>query len=295
MRNVLAVALCLFAATAQATSPEASYIAARDALVAKFNPPGDQGSPSEAATKAEELAREELARQLRTLIGPLNVKGFSGEGAYNVGSLFQGFLETGILDGLLFTGDKDVRLVVSTPGLTERWIKSPNGLAAAEGAAPKDVPSALKRDDFYTRATSADAAVGSMGELPVRKTAGVDFVHAMLAARRQDFFPVPATELLIGVIAGSRVYIVSVPIDEIKMMAPCEKLFKDAAARAERLYETNDKSKTPKENVSDVADGMREKGDEAMRKCFAQRVKTDPAFVRATRQAQDIVDALAAK
>ena len=32
-----------------------------------------------------------------------------------------------------------------------------------------------------------------------------------------------------------------------------------------------------------------------MRKCFAQRVKSDPAFAQLTKQAQEIVDALAGK
>jgi hypothetical protein len=295
MKYVLALVLTLIAATAQAASAEEEYIARRDAFIAKLNPPGDPVAPSDAATRDEERARDELGKQMRSLIGPLNVKGFTGEGTYNVGSLFKGDLETGILDGLQFNGGKDARLVVTTPGLAERWVKSPDGLAMDEGTAPKDVRSALTFDEFYTRATSADAAVGSMGELPLAKPAGVDFVHAMLAARRQDFSPAPASEMLIGVIAGSRVYVLSAPIAQIRMMAPCEKLFKDAEARAAGLYETNEKSKAPKDSVTDEADGLREKGDEAMRKCFAQRVKTDPAFMRATRQAQELVEALAAK
>ncbi len=68
------------------------------------------------------------------MIGPLNVKGFTGEGTYNVGSLFRGDMEFGILDGLSFTEAKDVRLVVTTTGLLDRWIKSPDGLAAEDGA-----------------------------------------------------------------------------------------------------------------------------------------------------------------
>ena len=113
---------------------------------------------------------------MRGLIGPLNVKGFSGEGTYNVGSLFNGDMETGILDGLSVTRDKDVRLVVTTTGLADRWIKSPEGLAAEEGAVPKDLRTALTLDEFYTRASERDAAVGNMGELPVTKPAGADFV-----------------------------------------------------------------------------------------------------------------------
>jgi hypothetical protein len=295
MKHALAIVLTLLSFAAFAATPEESYIAARDAFIAKFNPPGDPVAPSDATSKEEERARAELLKQMRSLIGPLNVKGFSGESAYNVGSLFKGDIESGILDGLVFTKDKDVRLVVTTTGLTERWIKSPDGLAADDGAIPRDVRAALTQDPFYTRATSADAAVGNFGELPVTKPAGVDFVFAMLAARRQDFFPVPASEMLIGAIVPPRVYILSAPVAKIRMMAPCEKLFKDAAAKADRMFEANEKSANKKDGVVDEVDHLREQGDEAMRKCFAQRVKSDPAFAKLTKQAQEYIDALARK
>jgi hypothetical protein len=296
MKHALAIALTLLSsAAALAATPEENYLAARDAFIAKFNPPGDPVAPSDATSKEEERARAEPLKQMRSLIGPLNVKGFSGESAYNVGTLFKGDLESGILDGLLFTKDKDVRLVVTTTGLTDRWIKSPDGLAADDGAVPKDVRAALTQDPFYTRATCADAAVGKLGELPVTKPAGVDFVFAMLAGRRQDFFPVPASEMLIGAIVPPRVYILSAPIAKIKMMAPCEKLLKDAAAKAEKMYEVIEKSPNQQGSVADDVDRLREQGDEAMRKCFAQRVKSDPAFAKVTKQAQELVDALAGK
>jgi hypothetical protein len=128
MKHALAVALTLLLpVTAQAASPEEDYIAARDAFIAKFNPPGDPVAPSDAASKEEEQARNELALRMRSVIGPLKVKGFAGEGAYNVGSLFRGDMEFGILDGLTFK-DKDVRLVVTSTSLAERWVKSPDGL-----------------------------------------------------------------------------------------------------------------------------------------------------------------------
>jgi hypothetical protein len=295
MKYALAIALTLLSSAAFAATPEESYIAARDAFIAKFNPPGDPVAPSDATSKEEERARTELLKQMRGLIGPLNVKGFSGESAYNVGSLFKGDMEFGILDGLLFTRDKDVRLVVTTMGLTGRWIKSPDGLGADDSTVPKDVRTALTQDPFYTRATSADAAVGNFGELPVTKPTGADFVFAMLAARRQDFFPAPASEMLIGAIVPPRVYILSVPITKIRMMAPCEKLLKDASAKAEKMYEVIEKSPNQQGSVVDDVDRLREKGDEAMRKCFAQRVKSDPAFAKLTKQAQEFIDALAGK
>lgn len=295
MKYAFAIALTLLSATAHAASPEETYLAARDAAIAKLNPPGDPVAPTDAASKEEERVRSELGKQLRSVIGPLNVKGFSGEGAYNVGSLFKGDLETGTLDGLSFTKPKDMRLVVTTTGLAENWAKSRDGLAAEEGAVPPDLRAALKLDLFYTRAISTDAAVGNFGELPVTKPAGAEFVFAMLAARRQDLVPVPADEMLISVVAPPRVYLVSTPIAKIRMMAACEKLFKDADAKARKALEANEQSETRKENAVDDMDKMQDQADEAMRKCFAARVKTDPAFARLTKQAQAIIDGLVGK
>jgi len=297
MKYTLAIALTLLSSAAFAATPEENYLAARDALIAKLNPSAELKAPTDAESKAEEQARAEMLKLMRTVIGPLNVKGFSGEPTYNVGSLFKGDLETGILDGLAFTGAKNVRLVVTTKGLAERWIKSPDGLAAKEGEVPADLPRALTLDDFYTRASSADAAVGNMGELPVTKPAGTEFAYAMLTGRRQDLVPVPATEILIGAIVPPRVYVISAPIAKINVTATCVKLFKVAEKKADKIVNDNQKAanKRDDEVVSEEAERVREQGDEAMRKCFAQNLKTSPAFAKLTKQAQEIIDTLVAK
>jgi hypothetical protein len=295
MKYAFAIALMLLGSAASAATPEETFLAERDAFIAKLNPPGDPVAPTDAASKEMERARTELAKRLRGLIGPLNVKGFTGEGDYSVGSLFRGDMEFGVLDGLVFMKGKDTRLVVTTIGIATPWTKSPDGFVE-NGDAPKDLPTALKLDDFYTRATINDAAASNMGELPVTKPAGVDFVHAMLSIRRQDIGPAPAEEMLIGAIVPPRVYILSAPIAKIRMMPACEKLFKDADAKADKMVADNEKSKAKSdEAIGEESERVREQGDEAMRKCFAERVKTDPVFARLTTQAQDFVDALAAK
>ena len=61
------------------------------------------------------------------------------------------------------------------------------------------------------------------------------------------------------------------------------------------MYGAIEKSPNQPGTVVDDVDRLREQGDEAMRKCFAQRVKSAPAFARLTKQAQAYVDALAGK
>lgn len=294
MKYAFAIALTLLSTAVLAATPDEAFIAERDAFITKFNPPGDPVAPTDAATKDMEKARAELAKRLRSLIGPLNVKGFSGEGEYSVGSLFRGDMEFGQLDGLVFKKGKEARLTVTTVAIAGPWTKSPDGFVENNDA-PKDLPTALTLDAFYTRATISDAAASNMGELPVTKPAGVDFVYAMLAIRRQDTGPGPAEEMLIGAIVPPRVYVLSTPIAKIQMMPACAKLLKDAEAKADKMVADDEKSKTRNENIGDEADKVRDQGDEAMRKCFAEKVKSDPAFAKLTKQAQDFVDTLVAK
>jgi len=290
MKYVIAVAVMLLGSvTAFAATPDEAFIAQRDAFIAKLNPPGKElAPPTDAATRDMEQSRAQLEKSLRTLVGPLNVKGFSGEGKYSVDSLFEGDMEFGMLDGLLFTKDKNTRLIVTTVGIAEPWAKAREGVGDKKEA-PKDLASALKRDDFYTRATIGDAAVSNMGELPITKPPGVDSVYAMLSIRRQDFGLIPVDEMLIGVIVPPRVYILSTPIAKIRIMPPCEKLFKDASAKSDRMARSKD------EKIAEGAERAMEQGDEAMRKCFAERVRSNPAFPKLTQQAQDFVDMLTAK
>jgi len=295
MKYAFAVALVLLASAASAATPDEAFVAERDAFIAKFNPPGDPVAPTDAASREMERARTELAKRLRSIVGPVNLKGFSGEGEYSVGSLFKGDMEFGMLDGLVFKRGKEAQLVVTTTAVAQSWIKSTDGFLEEGQAAPKDLPSALILDDFYTRATSSDAAASNMGELPVTKPAGVDFAYAMLAIRRQDTGAGPAEEMLIGAIVPPRLYVLSTPIAKIAMMPPCARLLKDAEANADKMVADNEKSKTPNDNIGDEAEKVRNQGDEAMRKCFAERVKSNPEFARLTKRAQDFIDALLAK
>lgn len=292
---LVAAAVTLMSAAAFAGTPEENYIVARDDFIAKFNPPGDPVAPGEAMSKAEEGARADLGKQLQALIGPLDMRGFAGEGAYNVGSLFRGDIEFGTLDGLTFEATES-RLIVTTEGLLERWVKSRDGLGAEEGAQPPaDARAALRLDAFYTRAMSTDAAVSNYGDLPVAIPANAGFVHAMLAARRQDFGPAAPDEIVIGMIVAPRAYVLSVPLDaKLKMIPACEALWSEANAKADKMF---DQSATPedRETVADEVDRVREQGDVAMRECFGERIKADPVFTRLTRQAQDWVDRLAGK
>jgi len=97
-------------------------------------------------------------------------------------------------------------------------------------------------------------------------------------------------------IAPPRVYIVNAPFGaKIRIMASCTKLWSDALAKADKLVEAYAKAENKSESAAEEPERVREQGDEAMRKCFATRVKNDPAFARLTKQAQQVADTVMGK
>lgn len=294
MKQIFAVLLTMLSVTAHAASPEETYLAARDAFIAKFNPAKEPSPISDAMAKEEEQARADLTRQLRSIIGPLNVKGYAGDGEYAIDSLFKGDIGFGTLDGLSFSAPKDVNLVVTTRGLFERWVRDhKDWWGTSVDNIPPDPIAALKTEAFYTQAISADAAVVRFAELPVSKPAGADAAYAMLVMRRQDIGPGSPDEILVGVLSGTRLFVVSMPSSaETKLMPACEKIWDEALAKSNKLLESSASSGNKDEKLFDEQNRMQDQGDAAMRQCFAERVTGDPAFARLTRQAQDTVDQL---
>ena len=94
------LAFCAMAGTAgaQGRSPEDRYIATRDAAIARFTP---EMAPKlgDKVVQEEEAARTELERQMRVIVGPVEIAGL-GPGKLSLGSLYTGDLGFGSLDGL---------------------------------------------------------------------------------------------------------------------------------------------------------------------------------------------------
>jgi hypothetical protein len=297
MKHVLAAALTMLSVVAHAGSPEETYLAARDGYIAKLNPAGDTGAVSDAVAKDEERARADLAKQLRAMIGPLNVKGYDGEGALTIETLFKSDVGFGGLDGLVFTAPKDISLVVTPRGLFERWVRDHKDWWGPTLAnVPQEPLAALKTEAFYTQGISADAAVSSFGELPLSKPADAVTAYAMLAIRRQDIGPSAPDEILVSVIVGQRLYVVSAPVStELKLMPACEAIWTEAQTKSNKILEAYSANDRKDDKLFDEHSRVQEQGDAAMRQCFAERIRSDAAFSGLTKQAQAIVDQLTAK
>jgi len=284
MKSTLAALLIAFPLAASAAGPEDAYVAARDAYTKKLEPldkpdPNPAHQSDDTFLKAQDAARADLEKQLRAIVGPVAVKGFTGAGKINLESLISGYEDFGKLDGLLFAGPHDkTQLVVTTTGLLDRWLKA-HEKWWNENNVPRRVDAALKSDSFYTQAIGNGAAVMTYVQLPVPTQAKP--VAAMLVARAQDIGPRAPDELIVSAVRGGRLYVLSTPAAaEVTMIPACEQLWTAALKKAEKVQ------------GSDAAERVREAGDRALHKCFAERAKKESFFSAAMRQAQDFLGRL---
>src|SRR5262249_22680549 len=150
----LAAVLIAMPLAASAASPEDAYVAARDAYT-KTLQKLDTPNPNPAVAsddkflKAQDAARADLEKQLRAIVGPVSVKGFTGAGKINLESLIEGYEDYGKLDGMVFAGPDDkTQLVVTTTGLLGRWLKA-HAKWWNENNVPQRVDAALRSGAFY--------------------------------------------------------------------------------------------------------------------------------------------------
>jgi hypothetical protein len=291
MKSFLIAVLLLAPVVAAAASPEEAYLAARDGYVAKFSAIRNIG---EEDLEDHQRARDELARLLRPIVGPVAVKGFLPQGRTNLDSLFKGDEGFGLLDGLLFSSaDDKTHLTVTTDALLDHWLKEHKDWWEPPLAnVPQDVGAALKSEAFYTQALMTDAAIMKYAELPVARPAKASFAFAMLVARSQDVAPRAPDELIVAVAGGGRVFVVSAPASaKMNPIPACQEIRRAAERKTAKAREAA--ASEPKDDkLSEQVTRVEEEGDAAFRGCYAQRAKSQAAYATLARRAQALVDLL---
>lgn len=280
--------ISLACSSAQAASPEDTYIAARDKYIAKFKAAGEV---NDTTARQEEAARADLEAKLRAMLGRIAVEGLPPDGNLTLDTLFGGEIGFGQLDALSFQANDDgPRLLVTTPSLAKRWLAAHAKSFGKDNDVPQDLAAALKSEQFYTQAMSQDAAVFRFADIPLAKPANASLVTAMLVARRQDIGLATPDELFIAVLRADRLFIWTAPTQAKAAINPaCEKVWNDAAARADKAAEEFKKSDPKDDNPSER---ILQEGDDAFRRCFAERAPGEPYFAPLTKQAQELVDKL---
>ena len=240
--------LLLGLAVARAAAPEADYIAARDAAIAKIKKV-EAKNPSADTTKMDQKALIELERRLQGLIGPLSVKPYPETGKIAFDTLSANSVGSGGLDALRFaTADGDQQAYVTTDGLLARWLSKPQAWWTKTRKTPPPIDEALANPEFYTYAIGIDAALTRTAELPIAKTAGTNFASALLGGWAQDVGPIPEQEIIVALRRDGRVYLAKKTARTYKPIPACEALWTEAQRKADQVYKkyTDGGAKDPK-------------------------------------------------
>jgi hypothetical protein len=288
---VLCALLLAGAATAQAQqrSPEDRYIADRDRAIARFTPEQVKKLGESAATAQSEIAYAALEKQMRAIVGPVEIAGL-GESKLNLGSLYTGDMGFGTLDGLLFhSQDYKTSIVVTTRTLLLRWLRAHRNWQ--DVTLPQQSERAFGTETFYFQAIDSDAAILRFAEVPLGAAAARpprDAAYAMLAGRTQDQTPYVADEVFVAAIKGGRAFVGFAPVVPAFEVPACRAAREAAEHKAKVASETAEASGGSDEASAKRATALEQKTDADFRSCFARSASKQAAFANVVKRAQEL-------
>ncbi len=291
MKPYLIALLALAPTAAMAASAEGQYLADRDAYIAKFT--AAQDSDSLGDYDQHNQALDKLGAELAPVIGAAAVKGFSAQGEINLETLFPDDVGFAMLDGLVYPSDDgNAEILVTTLGLAKTWLQARRDQTPPDTDVPLDLDEALASEPFYTYALSADAAVERFADIPVNRPKA-DFAYAMLDERTQDVALGPPNEMIISVVEDGRLFIVTAGVETpLHAIPACDKIWQDYDARAEKAATDYQNSDPQDEALFDKYLSLRDEGDTAFHKCFAEQAKDQDFYAPLVKEAQALVDRL---
>ena len=272
----LALFSCLSAPmTLVAASLEEKYFETRDNFIREFekaSTPLDSLAEQDqhALDEKDKHALAELEKQLKAIVGPVNVEGFPKKGKINLLTLQKDY-GFGQVDGLRFSA-KQEQLFVTTDSILKKYL-------AEQPELPKDLAELSKTGEFYVRAITAEAAVTYFAEIPVKSANGKSYVRAFLGLTAQDIGPFIPKDIFVLVTNGNRILAVQSPVaTEMTEIPECRNEW-------ERFAKNNQKA-------SDESVQYEEQGFEAYQRCYDREARNQKFFASLKKQAQSIVDRL---
>jgi hypothetical protein len=120
-----------------------------------------------------------------------------------------------------------------------------------------------------------------------------EFAAATLVMRSQDIGPRTPDEILISFVQGPRVFVVSAKAKaKIDPIPACDKIWRESETKAEKAYSAYSSSDPKDDKLFDKYTQMREAGDAAFHRCFAERVKNEGSFTALIKEAQALINLL---
>jgi hypothetical protein len=289
---VLALFSCLSAPmTLVAASPEEKYFETRDNFIREFekaSTPLDSLAEQDqhALDEKDRHALAELEKQLKAIVGPVNVEGFPKEGKINLETLQNGDLGFGQVDGLRFSAKQEY-LFVTTDNILKKYL-------AEQPELPKDLAELSRTAEFYTCAFTSGAAVTYFAEIPVKSPNGKSHVRAFLGLTAQDIGPFIPKDVFVFVTKGNRILAVQSPAAaEITEIPQCRNEWEKFAKKKADAMEVYRSSGLNNEKAFDEeVQQYEQQGFEAYQRCYDREARNQKFFASLKKQAQSIVDRL---
>src|SRR6266498_3127954 len=281
---VLALFSCLSAPmTLVAASLEEKYFEARDNFIREFE---KASGPIDVLDEKDRHALAELEKQLKSIVGPVNVEGFPKEGKINLETLQKGDLGFGQVDGLRFSSEQEY-LFVTTDNILKKYL-------AGQPNLPKDLADLFKTGEFYTLAFTGEAAVTYFAEIPVKSTNGKSHVCAFLGLIAQDIGPFIPKAIFVLVTNGNRILAVQSPAAaEITEIPQCRNEWEKFAKKKADAMEVYRSSGLNNEKAFDEeVQQYEQQGFEGYQRCYDREARNQKFFASLKKQAQSIVDRL---
>ena len=270
--------------TLLAASPEEKYFETRDNFIREFekaSTPIDSLAEQDqhALDEQDKHALAELEKQLKPIVGAVNVEGFPKEGKINLETLQNGDLGFGQVDGLGFTANQEY-LFVTTDNILKKYL-------AGRPELPKDLAELSKTGEFYTRAITVESAVTYFAEIPVKSPNEKSYVRAFLGLTAQDIGPFIPKDIFVFVTKGNRILAVQSPAaTEITEIPQCRSEWERFARKK------SESSGLTNEKALDEGVQYEQQGFEAYQRCYDREAKNQKFFASLKKQAQSIVDRL---
>jgi len=280
---VLALFSCLSAPmTLVAASLEEKYFETRDNFIRQFEKSIDPDWMT--AMKKDEHALAELEKQLKAIVGPVNVEGFPKKGKINLLTLQQDY-GFGQVDGLRFSAKQEY-LFVTTDNILKKYL-------AGQPKLPKDLAELSKTGEFYLRAITAESAVTYFAEIPVKSANGKSYVRAFLGLTAQDIGPFIPKDIFVFVTNRNRILAAQSPAaTEITEIPQCRNEWERFAKKSSDAMEVYRSSGFKNQKASDESVQYEEQGFEAYQRCYDREARNQKFFASLKKQAQSIVDRL---
>ena len=288
MKFVAIALLVAVAGPAAAATPTETYLATKGKAVAALKHPED-APRLPGHDKLEADALRTLSSLIRTIVGPLGVRGFPAHGESNIVSLSDGDMESGHVDGIRVASPDKTSLLVTTAPLVRSWLRANAWWAPLPLDPATDVGKALLDGPFYTQALASDAAVNVYAEVPLPPKRGGAVTHALLTKKSQDrAAPSPPDGLIVSVVRGGRVFIFDKPLKTARLaIAACETAWTAERDRIQLLFDAARDASDPAAAIQGPQ-GLADKAEAAFLACYGEKLATQPFFPGLVRQAQEL-------